>query len=553
MAVISELRAGLDALESAVGDISADALLAAMRRLDGDAVVALMAHAASLARGVERVLAVGAGVIAERSSREAGHAGLAGSRGHKSPVALVQEIVGGTRAEASRVVRVGQSLGEGPDAVAGASGSDAGAPPPSPWHDVLRQAMFGGRLSGAKHDAILRGLGEPPERDHLGCDSVAAWRAAAEQLLGECASLNAEDLVRRARQMRDILDEEGLRLRVDKRYEARSFKFWRDRDDGTYKGFIHFDDEMGQWITAIEDAALRPRRGGPRFVDPDAQAQADELAADPRTPEQLRYDLMMDVLRAGALASASDVFGARQPGVRMVVVKDVIGPRDALGRLLGTGHVEDGGDAVPGTVIDRTLCSVGSRDVTTDRHGNPLDVGREHRLYTPSQRVALAVRDGGCLFPGCSVPASYCEAHHCDHWHADQGRTDIDRGILLCRHHHMLLHNNGWRITREERQEFILHPPGNAEPVPLRSRSPIRWAWDPPPTRPGWRVNAGAPAPGAGSGVTVTVPASGAGLDVTALMPGMGPGMNVPTPGTESGMNSADANDSVVILASYGG
>jgi len=200
---------------------------------------------------------------------------------------------------------------------------------------------------------------------------------------------------------------------------------------------------------------------------------------------------MMDVLRAGSLASASDVFGARQPGVRIVVIKDTIGPRDAFGRMLATGHLEDRGDAVPGSVIDRHLCGIGAREVVLDRAGNPRDLGREQRLYTAKQRLALTVRDGGCMHPGCRVPASYCEAHHCDHWWEHLGRTDVDRGILLCRFHHMLLHNKGWRITRDGRGPFILHPPpGAGDPVPLKSKSAIAWAWDPPPPldRPGWRA-----------------------------------------------------------------
>ena len=192
----------------------------------------------------------------------------------------------------------------------------------------------------------------------------------------------------------------------------------------------------------------------------DERAAASALVDDSRTNDQLAYDLFMDVLRAGALANAADVFGARQPGVRIVTVDGATGVRDAFGRMLATGHLEDGGDALPGAVVDRNRCTVGSRSITVDNFGNPLDVGREQRLYTSTQRIALAVRDGGCMFPECRVPASYCEAHHCDHWQEDHGRTDIDRGILLCRHHHMLLHNNGWKIAREGLEAFLLHPPG---------------------------------------------------------------------------------------------
>jgi len=266
---------------------------------------------------------------------------------------------------------------------------------------------------------------------------------------------------------------------------------WTDAE-GVHRGRIVFDDEMGAWVQAMRDAALRPRRGGPRFVDAADQVDADAVERDTRTNEQLTYDLVMDVWRAGALARADDVFGARQPGVRMIVVAHAVGPRDAFGRLTAIGHVEDGGDALAGSIVDRNICMNGTVDVVVDACGNPLDVGREQRLFTAKQKIALAARDGGCLWPGCAVPASYCEAHHADHWEEHQGRTDIDRGLLLCRFHHLLLHNNGWRITRDGSGPFVLHPPpgtGRA-PVVLESKAPWRWAWDPPPPpgRPTWRA-----------------------------------------------------------------
>jgi hypothetical protein len=282
--------------------------------------------------------------------------------------------------------------------------------------------------------------------------------------------------------------------RFERSFAARSWRSWRNAD-GQHHTHIISDDETAAWLDSMRDAALRPRRGGPRFMTDEERAAASALVDDPRTNDQMAYDLFMDILRAGALANASDVYGARQPGVRIVTVDGAAGVRDAFGRMLATAHLEDGGDALPGTVVDRNLCTVGSRNLSVDSGGNPLDVGREQRLYTAKQRVALAVRDGGCMFPECRVPASYCEAHHCDHWHEDLGHTDIDRGILLCRYHHMLLHNNGWKITREGLGAFMLHPPGERgglsgdrpEPIPLTSRSAIRWAWDPPPERPNWR------------------------------------------------------------------
>lgn len=601
-----------------MGDVDIDVLLTAMRRLDDDAVVGALAGAAAVANCAERMLTVGAGVVAERSRREAGHSGLAATHGHRNAVSLVQSIVGGTRADAARAVRLGESLIEGADAAgaggrggdgfgegrgegdrgegdrgggglegaefgwggdnwgwgdgashgesdaegssawdgsagsgagaagdgasdagaatwgaggphAGSSGADGGAGAEAgagaetgagasrhdhdermPWHEPLRQALFEGRITPAQHDAIFRGMGQPPARD--GAESptdamIEVWSLAAAQLVQEAADMSVEDLARRARQVRDTLDPQGVQERFERSYAARSWRSWRNAD-GQHHTHIISDDETAAWLDSIRDAALRPRRGGPRFMTDQERAAASALVDDPRTNDQIAYDLFMDILRAGALANAADVFGARQPGIRIVTIDGATGVRDAFGRMLATGHLEDRGDALPGSVVDRNLCTVGSRSVIVDSCGNPLDVGREQRLFTVKQRVALAVRDGGCMFPECRVPASYCEAHHCDHWHEDLGLTDIDRGILLCRHHHMLLHNNEWKITREGLGRFMLHPPGSRakrrdgegsasgvgsgggddrEPIPLTSRSAIRWAWDPPPEWPHWR------------------------------------------------------------------
>jgi hypothetical protein len=489
MAILNDMRESIAALESCVGrDVESRFLLEVMRRFDDDAVVDIAAKASDVKHDADRIVAVAAAVLAERSTRDKGQAGAAAVRGHSSPVSLVQSITGGTRADAVRAVRVGESLLEG--AVVGDPVS-VDEPSVVPWHDPLRRAMLSGVLTSAQHAAILRGLGEPPVRAESGAEVVRqVWSLAATQLIEEAHGVDVEELARRARQVRDALDPIGTEERHARRFDSRSVRQWRDADGGGH-GRIDFDDESFAFWESVIASALRPRRGGPRFVTDEERAAADELVADARTNEQLTYDLITDVFRAGALASASDVFGARQPGVRMVVVQDAVGPRDAFGRLLATGHLEDGGDALAGSVIDRAICDTGTVQITVDSCGNPLDAGREQRLFTTKQRLVLAVRDGGCMWPGCRVPASFCEAHHADEW-SSGGRTDADRGLLLCRFHHMLPHNAGWVIRREGKGPFVLHrPPGMpGEPIVLRSRSAVRWAWDPPPpeVRVGWRA-----------------------------------------------------------------
>ena len=57
-------------------------------------------------------------------------------------------------------------------------------------------------------------------------------------------------------------------------------------------------------------------------------------------------------------------------------------------------------------------------------------------------RRALGIRDGGCRFPGCTNNR-FVDGHHIKHW-ADGGDTSLDNLVLLCRHHHHLVHEGGF-------------------------------------------------------------------------------------------------------------
>jgi hypothetical protein len=72
-----------------------------------------------------------------------------------------------------------------------------------------------------------------------------------------------------------------------------------------------------------------------------------------------------------------------------------------------------------------------------------LDVGRKTRTIPPALRRALEARDRGCRFPGCGL--RFTDAHHIRHW-ADGGETRLGNLVLLCRFHHRLVHEEGFRV-----------------------------------------------------------------------------------------------------------
>jgi hypothetical protein len=354
---------------------------------------------------------------------------------------------------------------------------------------LLRAALTSGRVSQAQFTAIRIGLGEPPVERYPEVDAdflPHAWARAVDMLLDEAGDLPVEELRNQARVARDRLDPVGVSLRFEERFAARSFRTWTD-ESGQRHGRIVFDDEAAAFVDALLQAALRPRRG-PRFVDADAGTKTDAEADDERSNEQLQYDTLVAVLRTGAHADPQQAFGDRQPGVRILLEAAAISSAEQPGEMVvrGVGHVEDGGAALPGGVIEARLCDAGAVPVVWDADGRPLDVGRELRLFNRKQRIAIAARDGGCMWPSCSAPISQCEYHHVEHWWSDHGRTDVDDGIALCRNCHLRLHNQRWRISRHrdagtDADTYWLHsPPDPAtgevqEPVRLRTKSPTRF------------------------------------------------------------------------------
>jgi hypothetical protein len=492
MAFFTDIDQHLAVLRAVVGaDIEAPALPATVVGVGDADVLRVIEETTAAIEALGSLRITASGVLAARSRREQGHSGVAAGKGHRDAVNLVQEITGSTRPEAVRQVKLGESLldganllGRGEEPAEGGADAAPAAPAIEPWHAGLGRALLAGAATAAHHHAILRGLGEPPTTGDAAADAdyVVAWALAAEQLVDEAAHRTAEELASAARTIRDRLDPRGAEERFDARYQARSFRLWKDAD-GVGNAHAKFDDEGFAFVQSVFDAALRPRRGGPRFVDADERARAEELQGDPRTNEQLQFDLFLDVFRAGVLADAKTVLGTRQAGVRVVVTANDLA--DGMNGVPATAHTEDDVAGIPAWLAAQRVCDSGTRTIWVDGGGEPLRLGREERTFTGPQRVVLAVRDGGCIWDTCDRPASMCEAHHIDKW-SEGGHTDVDRGVLLCRFHHMELHNGGWRITRDGREPFFLHPPGGGTPAELHPRLALRYAWagiHPPPPR----------------------------------------------------------------------
>lgn len=412
---------------------SDDVLLAAQRSL------------AEVRRKVDAAAARVADEIAHRSRPELGHTGLAQRLGARTPAHLVQHITGTSAREANTLVR------------AGAMQTDA-APT---WLHRVGQAVAHARISLDAADAIRIALGTPT-------DAIPAHQleAAAATLVAEAPTLTLERLAARARDLRAALDLAAV-AGHEQAMRDRRYLHLTPMADGMTRISGLLDPESAAIVTAAVDAATSPRRGGPRFVDAQGRARAEAIATDTRSTEQLALDTLVELVRIGTAIAPAALLGTKRPAVTLHVT--------AADLHAGRGIARFEGQSAPISIetAARMVCEVGVLPVLFEG-GQVVNLGREQRLYTRRQTLALAARDGGCTFPECERPPSWTEAHHINEWRRDRGGTDIADGVLLCRHHHLLLHNNGWRVTRDGADYAFVPPPDldpERRPLPAQRRA----------------------------------------------------------------------------------
>ncbi|MEO6506023.1 MAG: DUF222 domain-containing protein [Terrimesophilobacter sp.] len=428
-------------------------------------VVQLQKAIAAHDRQFDAIKTAAAGQLARRSRRELGHAGLAAREGFRSPEAMLQSITGATGHEASQLVTLGRIAGEA-DATQQLldEGIDhLGAEPVVlPWETPITTALASGTLSAEQADAIRRGLGTPSDQV-----TTELLRETAERLIAGYTQLPADQLFKEARIVRDLIDEEGIPAREAELFQQRSLKL-RKLGNGMVHASWDLDPEGGSWLTTIIDPLTSPRRGGPRMVDPAEVERARKITDDPRTNEQIASDGLLQLLHAGVNADPTKMFGKILPQVKIVVTQTDL--------ETGKGFAVIQGNPAPAsaTTAQRMVCMGATQTIFTTPTGGPLDLGRTRRLFDDRQHEALAIRDGGCVWPECGQPPAMTEAHHINEYDRDHGNTNIADGVCLCRFHHLTLHNNGWRITRDGNNYWLIPPPRldpGQTPIPLQTKS----------------------------------------------------------------------------------
>ena len=108
--------------------------------------------------------------------------------------------------------------------------------------------------------------------------------------------------------------------------------------------------------------------------------------------------------------------------------------------------------------VQRFACDSSITRVLLGADSAVIDAGRAKRVVASGTRRVLDARDKHCRWPGCERPASWSSAHHILHW-AQGGKTDLSNMILLCQHHHWMVHEGGWRLSLAADGRVIAIPP----------------------------------------------------------------------------------------------
>jgi hypothetical protein len=415
------------------------------------------------ARARELATALGAAVageIARRSSPEFGSAGLAQRTGFRTPEEFIKSSTRSTSREAVTAVRVGRLIAETHGRLDPGTGELR--PPAEPWLAPATSALTEGDISVASVDAIRSGIGVPSS-----AVTTEQLRDAVASLITDAAVVDPDRLYKRARALRDEIDITGVALREEERRSQRSLRV-TVLPSGMGRLVWTMHPETLATVKDLYDRATSPKLGGVRFVAENSAQKFRNIIDDPRTPEQLASDGFEQLLRLGADTDPRFLIGSGAPVVTVTVTKT------AHDSGTGFARVEGQVDPIGPSTVQRLACDGRVIELTFDDRGHPLDLGREQRLFTKRQRLALAVRDGGCRAPGCDRPPSWTETHHVKHWNRDHGATDIANGILLCKHHHLLFHNNGWDIETDDQARYWLIPPATIDPTRTRQPMPTK-------------------------------------------------------------------------------
>ena len=298
------------------------------------------------------------------------------------------------------------------------------------------EAYGQGELSYSKVRAISRVASEDCEAELL----ELARHATAAQL---------ERLVRAYRGVLSTQTDQANRVHKER------YLTWEWDDDGSLLIRGRLPAEDGALLVRSLEAArdqLRVSAETPAVDDegPDVSAETCPGGiADRHSPSNA--DAIVGIAETSLAAGPTQRTGGERYQLVVHVDAEVLSDDEAKGAC----ELDDGPALAPETV--RRMACDASLVTIAERNRRPLTVGRKTRSIPPALRRALHSRDRGCQFPGCTQ-RRFVDAHHIHHW-AHGGETKLSNLLLLCRHHHRLLHEGGYSVERHAAREMTFRRP----------------------------------------------------------------------------------------------
>ena len=275
----------------------------------------------------------------------------------------------------------------------------------------INEAMANGKLSYSKVRAMTR-IADETNEEYL---MMIAEHGTAHHV---------EKLVAKFRTAKRLQDAEI----ANEQYNNREVTHYYDHD-GCLVIKARLPAEQGALIIKALEMAMD--------TTPVGAAHGRENPDSPNEPTPIA------ARRADALAEVAETYmnnneSSGSTADRYQVVVHVANVGAAQGR---DPHIENG-PHVTAETSRRIACDSSIVPIKEDENGEPLSIGRRSRTIPPPMRRALRARDQGCRFPGCTN-TRFVDGHHIKHW-ADGGETSLDNLVMLCRHHHHLVHEGGF-------------------------------------------------------------------------------------------------------------
>jgi hypothetical protein len=167
-------------------------------------------------------------------------------------------------------------------------------------------------------------------------------------------------------------------------------------------------------------------------------ARAARCGEDPRSMDQIRADVLIDILQGRSRDQGRD----RAVIDIQIDLRTLAELSDDPGAIPGWGPVL--ADVARQVVDDQPTAQ--HRVTVTGAEGETVWTGVTRRRPTPGQRRRIEARNPSCVFPGCRMPAVDCDIDHHQEW-AKGGCTEPRNIGPLCRHDHVVRHR-GWSLAQ---------------------------------------------------------------------------------------------------------